>query len=75
MKNITLSIPDELLRSGREYAKNHHISLNSLVREVLAKTVSRPSGKNWLEECFNLMDKTKANSKGRKWKREDLYDV
>lgn len=29
----------------------------------------------WLEDCFKLMDKAQSNSQGRKWTREELYDV
>lgn len=75
MKNVTLSLPDDLLQLGREYAKTHHTSLNELIREVLKKTVAKPAGKDWLEECFKMMDKAKASSRGKKWKREDLYDI
>ena len=74
MKNITLSIDDDVLRAGREYAKKHNISFNALVRRLLEQTVLR-SSTQWLEESFNLMDKVKANSKGKKWNREDLYRV
>ena len=74
MKNITLSIDDEVLKAGREYARKHHISLNNLIRKLLAQTVL-PSSQYWLDECFSLMDKAKADSGGRKWTREELYDV
>ncbi|MGD8258269.1 MAG: hypothetical protein PVH56_11935 [Desulfobacterales bacterium] len=29
----------------------------------------------WLDECFALMDRANVSSKGKRWKREDLYDV
>jgi hypothetical protein len=74
MKNITISLEDEILKAGREYAKRHNTSLNSLIRKLLAQTVL-PESQNWLDECFALMDQANANSHGEKWKREDLYDV
>jgi hypothetical protein len=74
MKNITISIEEEVLAAGREYAKQHNISLNSLIRKLLAQTVL-PESQNWLEECFSLMDQTNANSHGKRWTREELYDV
>lgn len=74
MKNITISLDDELLKAGREYAKRHNTSLNSLIRKLLAQTVL-PESQSWLEECFSLMDQANANSRGQKWNREDLYDV
>ena len=74
MANVTLSINDNLLKEGRKYAKKHRTSLNSMIRKMLKQTVETSSQK-WLDECFNIMDKVKANSKGKKWKREELYDV
>jgi hypothetical protein len=74
MKNITLSIDEDLLKAGREYAKKHRVSLNSLIRRLLRQTVSQ-SNNRWLDELFRNIDTVGANSKGKKWKREDLYRV
>ena len=74
MKNITISLDDKVLEAGRIYAKAHNMSLNSLIRRLLAQTVS-PSSENWLDECFALMDQAKANSHGQKWDRGEIYDV
>ncbi|VAX38224.1 hypothetical protein MNBD_UNCLBAC01-2012 [hydrothermal vent metagenome] len=75
MSNITISVPDDLLKAGREYAKEHHTSLNALIRKTLEKTVVKSQDKTWLQECFQHMDDVQADSKGKKWTREDLYDV
>lgn len=72
-KNVTLSIPEGMLRAGRDYAKKHHMSLNALIRNLLARVVMRSSSQAWLTECFRLMDQAKADSKGKRWDREDLY--
>jgi hypothetical protein len=74
MPNITISLDKDLLESGRRYAEKHQTSLNALIRTLLEQSV-RPQSKNWLEECFQLMDRTNVNSKGRRWRREELYDV
>ncbi|MCK5055878.1 MAG: hypothetical protein KAT34_04435 [Candidatus Aminicenantes bacterium] len=74
MANVTISIDDKLLKEGRKYARMHGTSLNSLLRQLLSKTVA-PTSNDWLEECFRLMDRAKGDSKGEKWNREDLYDV
>lgn len=73
MPNITLSIDEKLLKKGREYARRHQISLNSLIRQLLEETVLEQH-ENQLEACFQLMDQVHASSKGRKWKREELYE-
>ncbi len=74
MPNITISMNEELLNAGREYAKRHNISLNALIRKLLERTVKRTS-KDWLDECFQKMDRASGDSKGVKWQREELYDV
>jgi len=74
MPNVTISIDEELLKSGRQYAEKHNTSVNALIRSLLEQTVKRDSTQ-WVEECFALMDRANASSKGRTWRREDLYDV
>ena len=73
MKNVTISINEDLLKAGRKYAEEHHVSLNALLRQLLAKAVLKSTKKEWLAESFAIMDKAKGNSKGKKWNREDLY--
>jgi hypothetical protein len=73
MPNVTISLDKDLLQSGRRYAEKHQTSINALIRKLLEQTV-RSQSDDWLEECFDLMDRAEANSRGRTWNREDLYD-
>ncbi|MEO6132469.1 MAG: DUF6364 family protein [Saprospiraceae bacterium] len=73
MKNITLSIPEELIRQGREYAARHGTTLNSLIRMLLKSTVQgnqHSKAKHILDE----MKKLKSPLKLTDWSREDLYE-
>jgi hypothetical protein len=74
MPNITLSLDELLLKSGRQYADKHGTSVNALIRNLLEKTVKEDNNQ-WIDECFELMDRANAKSNGQRWKREDLYDV
>ena len=74
MRNITISLEDEVLEAGCEYARRNKTSLDALIRQLLTQTVM-PASSHWLEECFALMDKAQADSDGWDWRREDLYDV
>jgi plasmid stability protein len=74
MPNITISLDEELLKAGRKYTEKHQTSMNALIRKLLTQTVISDSNE-WIEECFRLMDRAGANSKGLEWKREELYDV
>lgn len=72
MKNITLAIDDETLEAGRNYANRHQTTLNSLVRELLARTVLADREALAIE-MFRLMDAHPGNSEGKRWTREELY--
>jgi hypothetical protein len=74
MPNITISLDENLLKAGRQYASEHNTSINALVRKLLEQTVKSQSRQR-IDECFKLMDQAEVNSQGRQWKREELYDV
>ena len=74
MKNITLSADEELLKAWRDYARAHKTSLNDLIRKLLEQAVSRKQSR-WLDDTFELMDRAKVSSAGKRWTREELYRV
>ena len=61
MPNITISIDEKLLKTGREYAKKHQTSLNALIRNLLDQTVMTDSTQ-WIDECFELMDRRRQRT-------------
>ena len=72
MTNITLSIDEELLKLGREYARTHNVSFNALVRRLVEQTVTKKSSE-WLDDTFDYIDQKVSSSEGITWKREDLH--
>ncbi len=74
MKNVTLALDDDLLKEGRKYARQNHITLNGLIRKMLCESVTN-HGEGWLSECFKTLDSVRPNSQGKQWKRGDLYRV
>jgi hypothetical protein len=72
VKNITLALDEKIIRKGRTYASKHNLTLNSLVRKLLEKTVDADSS-DWLEECFARMDKIDLPAGIEKWNRKELY--
>ncbi len=75
MRNITLSIPDELLRKSREYAQKQGKSLNDMVRELLKKTIDTSSQKGYLEVIENARkDKDLGIDTLDRWNRDELYN-
>jgi hypothetical protein len=74
MRNITLSIDEDILKAGREYARVHDMSFNVLVRRLIEQTVVAKNDL-WLEDTFLLMDKANVSSGNQRWTREELYRV
>jgi len=74
MRNITLSIDEDILKAGREYARVHDMSFNVLVRRLIEQTVVAKNDL-WLEDTFRLMDKANVSSGNQSWTREELYRV
>ena len=71
MKNVTLSLPDDLLSKSRQYAFEHNTSLNQMIRDYLSSKVMKDSKKG-LESLFELMDSVDVKT-NVKWTRDDLY--
>ena len=72
MGSVTLAIEDEILAAGRAYAERHHTTLNRLVRDLLARTVTRDRVAT-VDEMFRLMDAAPGNSDGTRWARSELH--
>ena len=73
MKNITLSIDDDLLVAARRYAKSQSISLNQLVRDLLARTAAADA-KAAATEMLRVAERVQGDSKGWKWNRDEIYE-
>lgn len=74
MKKFTLSMDEETLRAGREYARKHNISFNDLVRRLVEQAVPSTKG-SWLDDTLSLMDTLNVSSKNVTWTRDELYRV
>ena len=75
MKNVTLSIPDDLLKKSREYAEKHGASLNELIRLLLKQVVNPPENDPIQKLISRSQSKRLAiNTKNWKWNRNELYD-
>jgi hypothetical protein len=72
MRNLTIALDESLVANARQYASRHRTTLNALIRKLLQQTVE-PTADGWVDDCFAKMDAASGNSKGRTWKREDLY--
>lgn len=73
MKNVTLSIPENLLLKSREYAKKQGTSLNELIRTLLKKHVS-PDEHDPVQRLIENSNRLSVDTKDWKWNRNDIYD-
>ncbi|MFT4834393.1 MAG: hypothetical protein ACJAVY_002386 [Marinoscillum sp.] len=73
MKNITLSIPDELLAKARSYASERGTSLNEMIRTHLKQTVG---SKNELfaEKLAESQKRIQLDTINWKFDRDDIYE-
>lgn len=75
MKNVTLSIPDDLLKKSREYAEKQGSSLNEFIRQLLKQAINHAEN----DPVQKLIDHSKndrllVETKGWHWNRSELYD-
>ncbi|MEZ4992453.1 MAG: DUF6364 family protein [Saprospiraceae bacterium] len=73
MKNLTLSIPDELLEKSRAYAEQHGTSLNEFVRTLLRRYVMNETEQP-IDNLLKKAEEFAVSTKSWKWDRDELYD-
>jgi plasmid stability protein len=76
-KNVTLSLPEPLLRKFRVYAAQHNKSMTSLMTEAIERMVAPDD--DYEERKRRLIEGMRnapnLGTGGKiTWKREDLYD-
>ncbi|MEZ0326586.1 MAG: ribbon-helix-helix protein, CopG family [Fimbriimonas sp.] len=76
MKNVTISLPDNVLEELRQEAKAEDKSLNAWLREVLSAHASRNTG--WFDDLLATVDRVAAiepagQAEPWTWNREDIY--
>jgi hypothetical protein len=74
-KNLTLVIPEELLRKARVQAVHEGTSVNEIVRNLLEGYVGRPERlSDAVEGLIRIARSSKSEMGGRTWTRMDAYD-
>ena len=73
MKNITLSVDDDVLAAVRRYAAGRNSSVNALVREYLTNLAAHEN--RAARARLRQLSKRSQGRLGRKtWSREELHD-
>ena len=74
MGQLQIALPDELVDAYKEYAYQQGVPLDTVIQDVLRRA-SPPREEDWLDEYFRIADEAPAGSSGKRWQREELYDV
>ena len=75
MKNITLTVEDEVLTVVRRYAAERDSSVNSLVRDFLRDIASREDKVQAArKQIRELSRRSTARTGQRKWTQEELHE-
>lgn len=75
IKNVTLTVDENVLAAARRYAAANHTSVNALIREALAQLAARAeqADEAWAD-LFARADQEGARSGRKRWSRDDLHD-
>jgi hypothetical protein len=75
MKNITLSVDEEVLAAVRHYAAERDSSVNALVREFLTNLAAHRDRARRARTRLRQLSKQSAGQLGqRTWTRQDLHE-
>jgi hypothetical protein len=75
MKNITLSVDDEVLAEVRRYAAARNTTVNGIVRQHLESiAASENRARQAIQELREMSDRSPAEVGPLTWKRDDLYE-
>ena len=77
-KRATVYLELELHRALKIKAAESSKSVSEIINEVVRESLigyTAGDPESWLDESFKTMDQAGADSGGKRWKREDLYDV
>lgn len=75
MKNITLSVDDDVLAAVRRLAAERNSTVNALVREYLAKLAAHETRATRARARLRQLSKQSQGRLGREaWSREELHE-
>ena len=75
MKNITLSVDDDILAAVRRYSADHNTSVNALVREYLTNLAGHEDrARRARARIRKLAKQSQAQIGPITWQRADLYE-
>ncbi len=75
MKNLTLTIDEDLLERAKVLAAERRTSINAMVRTFLSDLIAREQAKDDARDALLALARERLGDLGtQKWDREKLYD-
>ncbi len=75
MRNLTLTIEDDILHQARKLARDQNTTVNQLVRRFLSQLIAKADKKRLARQRLRRMMSEKPLVVGEKtWTREELYE-
>ncbi len=75
MKNLTLSIDDDVLAAARRYAAEHDSTVNRIVRDFLGELAQRSDRAGKARKRLRQLSRTsKAQIGNANWTRSELHE-
>ncbi|MDX2149665.1 MAG: DUF6364 family protein [Bryobacteraceae bacterium] len=75
MRNITLSVDEEVLARVRQVAAERNSTVNALVREYLTNLAAQEDRARLARQRLRELSQKSTGRLGpKKWRREDLHD-
>jgi hypothetical protein len=75
MKNVTLSVEEDVLARVRRYASQRETSVNALVREFLRSLAEKEDrARHARAKLRELSRRSRARMGVRSWTRDDLHE-
>jgi hypothetical protein len=75
MKNITLSVDEQVLAAVRRYASEQNTTVNGLVRDYLTRLASQNDrAAKARQRLKKLAEETTMDRGSWEWNRDELYD-
>jgi hypothetical protein len=75
LRNLTLTVDEDVLRAARKAALDRNTSVNQLVRDYLAQLLGEEDRRRAaLDDLAEIFRTTRIRVGSRKWAREDLHE-
>jgi len=75
MRNITLSVDDDVLAAARRHAAEQNLTVNALVRQYLTNIAAyHDRAKKARAKLRQLSEESRGRLGKKNWSRDDLYD-